>query len=177
VYLCQSASLEVSGWRNGEISLVRTPTEWQTAVLESEVALWTKTIGQQDSALETCARNFIELWHVSWSLTHSWSWALLEKPPNVQLLKNFLAFYGTRRSITVFTRARHWSLSSARSIQSISSHPISLRSILILFNHVSWCRLILLVYSWSPEEFPNIILIMKNSSTGNLNTIHTLQLV
>jgi hypothetical protein len=27
----------------------------------------------------------------------------------VQLLKNFPAFYGTRRFITVFTRALHWS--------------------------------------------------------------------
>jgi hypothetical protein len=34
----------------------------------------------------------------------------LEKPPVVQLLKNFPAFYGTRRFITVLTRALHWSL-------------------------------------------------------------------
>jgi hypothetical protein len=64
------------------------------------------------------------------SLTHhSWSWALLEKLPIVQPLKNFPAFYGTRRFITVFTTALHWSLSWARSIQSIPSHPISLRSL------------------------------------------------
>jgi hypothetical protein len=48
-------------------------------------------------------------------------------------LKNFPEFYGTRRFITVFTRALHWSLSWARSIQSIPSHPISLRSISIFF--------------------------------------------
>jgi hypothetical protein len=36
-------------------------------------------------------------------LTHSWSRALLEKLPIVQLLENFLAFYGTRRFITAFT--------------------------------------------------------------------------
>jgi hypothetical protein len=36
-------------------------------------------------------------------LTHSWSRALLEKPPIVQLLENFPAFYGTRRFITAFT--------------------------------------------------------------------------
>jgi hypothetical protein len=64
------------------------------------------------------------------SLTHSWSWALLEKLPLVQPLKKFPAFYGTRRFIIVFTRALHWSLSWARSVQSIPSHPISLRSIL-----------------------------------------------
>jgi hypothetical protein len=52
-------------------------------------------------------------------LTHSWSWALLEKLPIVQLLENFPAFYRTRRFITVFTRAIHWSLSWTRSIQSI----------------------------------------------------------
>jgi hypothetical protein len=69
-------------------------------------------------------------------VTYSWSWALLEKPPILQLLKNFPAFYGTRRFITVFTRALHWSRSWARSIQSIPSHPIPLRSILILSTHL-----------------------------------------
>jgi hypothetical protein len=67
----------------------------------------------------------------SGSITHSWSWALLEK-----LLKNFPAFYWTRRFIVVLTRARHWSLFSARSIQSVPPHPISLRSILILSTHL-----------------------------------------
>jgi hypothetical protein len=70
------------------------------------------------------------------SLTHSWSWAFLEKLSIVQLLKNFPAFYRTRKFITVFTRARHWSLFWARSIQFIQSHPISLRSILILSTHL-----------------------------------------
>jgi hypothetical protein len=35
---------------------------------------------------------------------------LLERMPVVQLLKNFPAFYGTKRLITVFTRAHRWSL-------------------------------------------------------------------
>jgi hypothetical protein len=48
------------------------------------------------------------------------------------LLKNFPTFYGIRRFITIFTRALHWSLSWARSIQSIPSHPISVRFILTL---------------------------------------------
>jgi hypothetical protein len=68
--------------------------------------------------------------------THTWSWALLEKPPTVQLLKNFPAFYGTRSFITVLTRALHWSLYWATSIQSIPSHLISLRPILILSTHL-----------------------------------------
>jgi hypothetical protein len=48
----------------------------------------------------------------------SWSWALIEKPPVRQLLKNFPIIYGTRRFITVFTRTLHWSLFSASWIQS-----------------------------------------------------------
>jgi hypothetical protein len=51
------------------------------------------------------------------------------------LLKNF-PFYGTRWFIIVFTRALHWSLSWATSIQSIPLHPVSLRSILILSSHL-----------------------------------------
>jgi hypothetical protein len=67
-----------------------------------------------------------------WGLTYLRSWALLEEPPIVQALNNCPAFYGTRKFNTVFTRALHWSLSWAISIQSTPSHPISLRSILIL---------------------------------------------
>jgi hypothetical protein len=51
------------------------------------------------------------------------SWALLEKPPVAQPLKKFPTFYGTQRFITVSTRASHWSLFWARSIQSIPPHP------------------------------------------------------
>jgi hypothetical protein len=35
---------------------------------------------------------------------------LLQIPTVVQLLKNFAILYGTGRFITVFTTARHWSL-------------------------------------------------------------------
>jgi hypothetical protein len=40
-----------------------------------------------------------------------WSRVLLEKLTGSQLVKNFASFYGTRRFITAFTRARHLSLS------------------------------------------------------------------
>jgi hypothetical protein len=73
---------------------------------------------------------------LTYLLTHLRSWALLEKLPIVQPLKNFPTFYETRRLITVFTRAPQCSLSWARSIQSIPSHTISLRSILILSTHL-----------------------------------------
>jgi len=41
----------------------------------------------------------------------SCSRVLLEKLIVAQLVRKFPAFYGTRRFITVFTTARHWSLS------------------------------------------------------------------
>ena len=59
---------------------------------------------------------------------------LLEKLAGFQLL--LPTFYGTRRFITAFTRARHLSLSWARSIQSMFPHPNFWRSILILSSHL-----------------------------------------
>jgi hypothetical protein len=60
-----------------------------------------------------------------------------------QLLRNnydgrggtkILAFYATRLFITVFTRAHHWSLRWARWIQTVPSHPVSLRSVFRLLS-------------------------------------------
>jgi hypothetical protein len=72
-------------------------------------------------------------------ITHSRSWALLEKPPIMQPLNNFPTLYGTRRFITVFTRALQWSIFWAISTQFSPSHPISLRSISILSTHLCLC--------------------------------------
>jgi len=44
-------------------------------------------------------------------LLNPWSRVLLDKLADFQLVKKFPAFYGTRRFITAFTRARHLSLS------------------------------------------------------------------
>jgi len=55
-----------------------------------------------------------------------WSRVFLERLVTPQIVKKFTTFYGTRRFITLFTRACHWSLSWARCIQSTTSHPISL---------------------------------------------------
>ena len=78
-------------------------------------------------------------WKISWILFHSpssiflsdsscilltpWSSVLPETLSSPHLLKKFPAFYATRRSITVFTRPRHLSLSWARSIQSMPPIP------------------------------------------------------
>ena len=61
---------------------------------------------------------------------------VLEKLPDLQLVKKFPAFHGTRRFITALTIVRHLSLSWAIPIQSIYPHPTSWRSILILSTHL-----------------------------------------
>ena len=63
-----------------------------------------------------------------------WSSVLLEKLTGFQLVKKFLAFYGTRRFITALTSARHLSLSWASSIQSmpIISHFLNIHLNVIL---------------------------------------------
>jgi hypothetical protein len=48
---------------------------------------------------------------------------LLQKLSSSQLVKEFLAFYGTQRFITVSTSARHLSLSYTRSIEPMPPHP------------------------------------------------------
>ena len=74
-------------------------------------------------------------------LTHSLTplrRVLIEKLTGSQLVKKSPAFYGTRNFITAFTSAHHLSLSWASSIQSISPHPTSWRSILILCPFYAW---------------------------------------
>jgi len=65
-----------------------------------------------------------------------WTTVLLDKLIATQPVKKFPAFYGTRRFITVFTPARHWSLPWARCITSTPFQPTSLRSVLILSSHL-----------------------------------------
>jgi len=65
-----------------------------------------------------------------------WCRFLLEKLTGLQLVKKFLALYGTRKFITALTRVRHLSLSWASPIQSTCTHPTSWRSILISSTHL-----------------------------------------
>jgi hypothetical protein len=88
---------------------------------------------------------------VVWQITlPSWGWALLEKPPVVQLVRNFPPFYGTRRFITVFTWALRRSLSTARSNHSIPPHQIHFN---IIHPPTSWSS-----YWFFPPGFPTNIL-------------------
>jgi hypothetical protein len=60
--------------------------------------------------------------------------AFPEKLTCPQIVMEFPVFYGTRRFITLFTRAFHLSVSCARSMQSMPSETTFRGSILILFS-------------------------------------------
>jgi len=61
-------------------------------------------------------------------------------------------FYGNSSFITLYTKARHWSVSWARCNHSIPSHNISLRSILICSSHLRVCLPSGLFSSGYPNE-------------------------
>jgi hypothetical protein len=69
-------------------------------------------------------------WDISWATwiqsTHWYTiilWYILILSPNAQLIRNFHSFYGTRRFITVYTTARHWTLSSFSRLHSTKLYP------------------------------------------------------
>jgi hypothetical protein len=78
---------------------------------------------------------FVHGFAISNDLLTSWG-RVLEKPKVAQPLKKCLKFCGASRLIVVFTRARHWSLSWARWVQSISHPSIYLMLTLILSSHL-----------------------------------------
>jgi hypothetical protein len=71
-------------------------------------------------------------WYLPNSMEQSVPWEANSRKASQEITR----LYGIRRFITVFTTPRSWSLSSARWIQSIRSHPISLTSIIILSSHL-----------------------------------------
>jgi hypothetical protein len=81
--------------------------------------------------------------------THSWSWALLEKPPIVQLLKNFIEPESPLPCSQESSTGPY-----PEPDQSIPSHSITVRSILILSTHT----LLGLPCGLIPSGFPTNIL-------------------
>jgi hypothetical protein len=75
--------------------------------------------------------------HITTYLLTPWSGVLLEKlTVNFAASQDIPPIYGTRKSLTVPTSARHLSLSWANSIQSPRPSPTSWRFILILSSHL-----------------------------------------
>jgi hypothetical protein len=78
-----------------------------------------------DCALTSCTGQ-INLFTSCWTTLTPRSRILLEKLTGFQLVKKFAAFYGTRRFITAFTRARLVSLFWARSVHYLPPPPTAL---------------------------------------------------
>ena len=79
---------------------------------------------------------FITITYLLTYLLTPCSRVLLEKLANLQLVKKFPAFYGTRKFLTALTSSRHPSLSRASPIQFSYPNPTSWRSIIILSSHL-----------------------------------------
>jgi hypothetical protein len=103
--------------------------------------------------------------------THSWSWAFLEKPPCAELFKNFPAFYGTGRLITVFTRV-------LRLIQSIPSHPLSKIYFNIAHSPTFWSSQWSLTF-WLPHQYLTCIPLrpLRVTSPAHLNLLDVIILI
>jgi hypothetical protein len=84
-----------------------------------------------------------------------------EANQSLQLVKNFPRFYGTRKSLTILTSARHLSLSWANSIQSPRPRPTVWRSNLILSSYLR----LGLPTGLFPSDFPTNTLCTPLSSS------------
>ena len=88
--------------------------------------------------MQEYGEDLVSLWG-SYLLTYlltPWSRVLLEKLTGSADSQEIPRIFGTRRFLTVFTSARHLSLSWANSIQSPQPPPTSWRSTLILSSHL-----------------------------------------
>jgi hypothetical protein len=118
-------------WQSGGRQCYIVPTNFREVVLFVQELKW-NTRHTVSMMISLCLMSPLN----SETIFTPLSWALLKKPPLVQLFKKSPTLYGTRRFIIAFNRARHWSLSWARSIQSIPPHASSLRYILILTSYL-----------------------------------------
>jgi hypothetical protein len=130
--------LQLHIWNKLQTNSVRVVFKFVQALLFSccTYTVWCKTLLFHPTYLIcfwTC-RLFHVIMFSTLRLLIPLSRVLLEMPIVTQLVKKLPAFYGTWRPIALFLKVSYQSLSWATLSQSIQSHPISLRSILILFS-------------------------------------------
>ena len=77
-----------------------------------------RVIYMDDGKYDSVQNLFYRLLYNNTYLLTPWCRVLLEKLTGLQLVKKFLAFYGTRMFITALKSVRHLSLSCASPIQS-----------------------------------------------------------
>jgi hypothetical protein len=117
---------------SNNLSIKKSRTDYTGNEIRS---LWWKAGDKVPVPWHTCLKRPPDITVLTYLLT-PWSRILLQKLTVFQLVKKFPTFYGTRRFIKEFTSARHLSLSWASSIQSITLHPTTWRSFLILSAHL-----------------------------------------
>jgi hypothetical protein len=108
----------------------------------SEIASTTKTAG-----LGFCLLYFLHFHTYETSFLTPWSRVLFEKLTFVNKLQAPPPSYGTGRWNIIFIKLFHSTLHWVTLIKSISSHPISLQTILILFSYKCLCLPSLLGYN------------------------------
>ena len=85
---------------------------------------WFKKINVYIAYLQIFLTHIIIIVVVAVVILTPWSTVLFEKPTGSQLVKKFPPLYGQRMFITAVTKARHPSLSWARSVQSMPPIPV-----------------------------------------------------
>ena len=106
-----------------------------------------------------------QLWMYSCSWLAPWSEVVLENVAMSQLFKKFPAFDVTWRFITVFTRARHLSISWARWIKPVPFQPIYLINFNIILLSISRSS------KWSlfvPHPCHHLILFLMFTTRDNI---------
>jgi len=131
--------LAVAHWR-----MVQRQIQMDTAQKAHSTLFYIKYTGSQCDCYVTERTVFLSVVSISDFSTLSYllyllhGSFLLEKLTCSELITKFPAFYGTRRFITSFTIPLHLTLSWTRSIQSLTPHPTSWRSLLILSSYYAW---------------------------------------
>jgi hypothetical protein len=102
---------------------------------------WVKSRTTSDRTLYVWAKNLIWVLWNTYLLTYLLTYAMVQDiiwkaDCHSAFQNNILLLYGTRRFITVLTKACHWTLSWASRIQFVTSIHVSLGSILMLYSHL-----------------------------------------
>jgi hypothetical protein len=106
---------------------------WYLVKHRKSLPLYTKFLGAFIVAFDTPqTQAHFDLSILTYSLTHSMVLDILWKDDSHLACQRACLLYGNRSFITVLTKARNWTLTSASRIQFTPSIPVSLRSILSL---------------------------------------------
>ena len=134
-----------------------------------EHVYYVQSVGKYHSKLDSYRGKNMKLFQIKLETVYSkvtpWRGGFLENVRSPQVVTKPVAFYETQGLIAVFISTWHQSLSWARSIQSMPSHPTTWRSILILSSHLCWGLPAGLVPSGLPSKTLHACLLSPISAT------------